>query len=123
MADFYDELETRDPGVRERDLFAALPGQVSHAMNAAPGWARHLAGVDAMQVNSRDALARLPVLRKSELKDLQEAEPPLGGFAAGGPETWGRIFMSPGPIFEPMGLAADPWRGARALVCGGLSQG
>jgi phenylacetate-CoA ligase len=123
MADFYDELETRDPGVRERDLFAALPGQVSHAMNAAPGWARHLAGVDAMQVNSRDALARLPVLRKSELKDLQEAEPPLGGFAAGGPETWGRIFMSPGPIFEPMGLSADPWRGARALFAAGFRKG
>ena len=123
MLDFYDELETRDLQEREADLMARLPVQVAHAVSAAPGWARHLAGVDAEAVTSRQALSSLPVLRKSDLKSLQEAEPPLGGFAAGGPETWGRLFMSPGPIFEPMGLAADPWRGARALHAAGFRKG
>jgi phenylacetate-CoA ligase len=123
MADHFDTLETRDPAAREADLMARLPAQVQHAVSSAPGWARHLAGVDAKAVSSREALAALPVLRKSDLKTLQEAEPPLGGFAAGGPETWGRLFMSPGPIFEPMGLAADPWRGARALHAAGFRKG
>jgi phenylacetate-CoA ligase len=123
MVDFYDELEVRDPQEREQALMARLPQQVAHAISAAPGWSRHLAGVDAASINSREALAGLPVLRKTDLKTLQEADPPLAGFAAGGPETWGRLFMSPGPIFEPMGLAADPWRGARALFAAGFRKG
>ena len=31
--------------------------------------------------------------------------------------------MSPGPIFEPMGPGADPWRGARALFAAGFRKG
>lgn len=123
MADYFDSLETRDPAVRESDLMARLPGQVAHAVLSAPGWARHLAGIDSEAVSSRKALAALPVLRKADLKAFQEAEPPFGGFAAGGPENWGRLFMSPGPIFEPMGLAADPWRAARALHAAGFRKG
>jgi phenylacetate-CoA ligase len=123
MADFYDQLEIQDPEAREQHLLANLPGHIAHAMSAAPGWAKHLAGIDATAITSRDALAGLPVLRKAGLKCLQEADPPLGGLATGGPETWGRIFMSPGPIFEPMGLAADPWNGARALHAAGFRKG
>jgi phenylacetate-CoA ligase len=89
----------------------------------APGWKQHLAGVKSGDLTSRQALAQLPVLRKTDLKELQAAQPPLGGFAPGGPATWGRIFMSPGPIFEPMGLSPDPWRGARALFAAGFRPG
>ncbi len=122
MTLFFDELETRDGEQRETQLFKDLPAQIKHAMSA-PGWKRFLAGVAPAQVTSRTALAQLPVLRKTELKDLQADEPPFGGFTPGGPETWGRVFMSPGPIFEPMGLAADPWRGARALFAAGFRSG
>ncbi len=119
---FFDELETRDHQQRETDLFRDLPGQIEHAMTA-PGWKRHLGKVQPREITSRKALAELPVLRKADLKDLQAAEPPFGGFTPGGAETWGRVFMSPGPIFEPMGLAADPWRGARALFAAGFRPG
>lgn len=119
---FYDELETRGPELREQQLFAELPGQVEHAVTA-PGWKQHLADVKPGDLTSRQALAQLPVLRKTDLKELQAAQPPLGGFAPGGPTAWGRIFMSPGPIFEPMGLSPDPWRGARALFAAGFRPG
>lgn len=119
---FFDELETRDVEQRETQLFKDLPAQIEHAISA-PGWKRFLADVTPAQVTSRTALAELPVLRKTELKDLQADEPPFGGFTPGGPETWGRVFMSPGPIFEPMGLAGDPWRGARALFAAGFRSG
>src|SRR5262245_46093480 len=66
MPDHFDSLETRDPAVREKDLFARLPAQIAHAMSA-PGWAKHLAGVDPKSVASRAALAKLPLLRKSAL--------------------------------------------------------
>ncbi len=75
----YDKLETRDPEEREREFFGRLPDLVALALSA-PGWARQLAGVDPNAVTSRDVLAKLPVLRKSDLVALQKAMPPFGGF-------------------------------------------
>ena len=79
---YYDTLETRDPEQRERELFAALPGQVAHAMQNAPAFAELYQGVDAKQVSSRAALAQLPVIRKHELSERQKTLPPFGGLAA-----------------------------------------
>jgi phenylacetate-CoA ligase len=75
----YDNLEIRDPAACEAAQFAALPAAIVRAVMA-PGWARHLAGVDPAAIASRAALARLPLLRKSELPALQQADPPFGGF-------------------------------------------
>src|SRR5262249_24362862 len=72
---------------------------------------------------SRVALARLPVLRKSELPALHKASPPFGGFVSASPGSFARLFTSPGPIFEPEGAQADPWRGARALYAVGFRPG
>ncbi|MBV8839284.1 MAG: AMP-binding protein [Alphaproteobacteria bacterium] len=122
MAEHFDALETRDPASREKDLFARLPDAIAHAMTA-PGWGRHLAGVDAHAVTSRAALAKLPLLRKSALVALQKEAPPFGGFNATTPGRAKRLFMSPGPIFEPEGHVEDPGSGARALFAAGLRAG
>jgi phenylacetate-CoA ligase len=122
MTEHYDALETRDPGSREADLFARLPGLLRKAMEA-PAYAERLRGIDPSQVTSRAALARLPVLRKSELPALHKAAPPFGGFVASPPGSFSRLFTSPGPIFEPEGTQADPWRGARALYAVGFRPG
>ena len=84
MTDHYDALETRDPAQREADLFARLPDVLRKAM-AAPAYAERLKGIDPAYVTSRAALARLPVLRKSELPALHKAAPPFGGFVAAHP--------------------------------------
>src|SRR6185369_11917615 len=102
MSEHFDSLETRDPAEREKDLFARLPAAIAHAKTA-PGWARQLAAIDPQSVTSRAALARLPLLRKSELVGLQKESPPFGGFNATAPGKAKRLFMSPGPIFEPEG--------------------
>lgn len=120
---YFDELETRDPAEREADLFARLPDQIAHAMAAAPGWARHLEGVDPAAVTSREALASLPVMRKSALLEAQGAAPPFGGLAAGPIQAMNRIFMSPGPIWEPQGEGRDPWNAARAFFAAGFRAG
>jgi len=119
----YDQLETRDPAQRELAQFNLLPDLVRHAMTHAPGWAAHLKGVDAAAVISRQSLAKLPVLRKSALKDLQAKDPPFGGFATAPAGVLGRVFMSPGPIFEPEGRGEDWWRTARALYAAGIRKG
>ena len=106
MPDYYDALETRDPAAREREQFARLPEVVARAMTA-PGWAAHLAGVDPKAVTSRAALAKLPLLRKSELLALQKDKPPFGGFNVTPPGKAKRLIMSPGPIFEPRGHGTD----------------
>ncbi|MEA2878587.1 MAG: hypothetical protein QOF14_3783 [Hyphomicrobiales bacterium] len=121
MPDHFDPLETRDPVAREKDLFARLPAQIARAMSA-PGWAKHLAGVDAKSVTSRAALAKLPLLRKSALLGLQKETPPFGGFNTIAPGKAKRLFMSPGPIFEPEGHTGD-YNGARALFAAGLRAG
>jgi len=122
VSEHYDSLETRDPAAREADLFARLPQLLRKAM-AAPAYAARLRGIDPASVTDRAALARLPVLRKSELPALHKAAPPFGGFVADAPGSFARLFTSPGPIFEPEGAAADPWRGARALFAVGFRPG
>jgi phenylacetate-CoA ligase len=120
---YYDALETRSPEAREGALMARLPGLVAHAMSKAPGWAERLAGVDPQSISSRKALAALPVLRKSDLKGLQEARPPFGGLTTVEPGRMGHLFMSPGPIFDPESTRDDPWRAARALWAAGMRPG
>ncbi len=122
MPDFYDELETRPPEKREGQQFSALPDLIARAMSA-PGWREQLAGVDLKAVTSRAALAKLPVLRKSELKERQTARPPLGGFAVTAPGKLKRLLVSPGPIFEPEGYGRDFWNSARALFAAGFRGG
>src|SRR6201747_399283 len=122
MTDHYDALETRAPAEREADLFARLPDILRRAM-AAPAHAERLKAIDPASVTSRTALARLPVLRKSDLPALHKATPPFGGLISGLPGSFGRLFTSPGPIFEPEATHADPWRGARALFAAGFRPG
>lgn len=120
---YFDQLEIRDPEARETSQLTLLPDLLRRAIADCPGWAEHLAGVDTGAVTSLEALAKLPLLRKSALKELQAARPPYGGFATTEPGRLGRTFMSPGPIFEPEGLSTDYWRSARALYAIGVREG
>jgi phenylacetate-CoA ligase len=122
MTEYYDALETREPGHREAELFARLPDVLRGAM-AAPAYAERLRGIDPAGITDRAALARLPVLRKADLPALHKAAPPFGGFVSGKPGSFARLFTSPGPIFEPEPLHSDPWRGARALFAAGFRPG
>src|SRR5262245_38287850 len=122
-AQHFDQLETRDPEQRELAQFNLLPDLIHNAITAAPGWADQLKGVDPAVVTSRAALAALPVLRKSGLHVLQARRPPFGGFTTAPAAAVARVFMSPGPIFEPEGRAADWWRAARALYAAGVRKG
>lgn len=122
MADAYDALETRAPAARERDQFGKLPEQIVRALKA-PGWAKHLAGVDPKSVTSREALAKLPVLPKSSLVNLQKENPPFGGLNLTAPGKAKRLQMSPGPLFEPEGHGKDFGDSARALFAAGFRAG
>ncbi|MGB3489909.1 MAG: AMP-binding protein [Xanthobacteraceae bacterium] len=122
MADHYDALETRKSEDREADLFARLPDVLRAALKA-PAYAERLKGIDPAKVTSRAALAALPVLRKSDLPALHKAAPPFGGFVSAPLGSFGRLFTSPGPIFEPQAAETDSWGSARAIFAAGLRPG
>jgi phenylacetate-CoA ligase len=122
MTDHYDSLEARPPVLRDSEEFAVLPKIIAHAMTA-PGWAKQLAGIDPRSVNSRAALAKLPVLRKSDLVALQKENPPFGGFNVTPAGKAKRLQMSPGPLFEPEGHGKDFANCARALFAAGFRSG
>ena len=130
MTTFFDLLETREPTQREAALMAALPAQVAHAKQASAALAQILASVDPAAVTSRHALAQLPVTRKHELLERQQASRAVaGGDVFGGFSTLGygaqmpRLFASPGPIYEPEGAGRDYWRMARAIYAAGFRPG
>jgi len=113
-----DTRETRDRRQRELDQLGHLPGLLAKALKA-PGWRRHLGDIDPAAIVTRADLARLPVLRKSDLRALQSATPPFAEFFDPA-ERHGRVFTSPGPIYEAEGLHDDPWHAARGLYAAGF---
>ena len=122
-AAFFDALEHRDAEERERNLFDRLPGQVAFARERSDYYRQALAAVDPALVDGRAALARLPITRKSGLVELQRAHRPFGGLNATPPSGLARIFVSPGPIYEPEGRRPDFWHAARTLFAAGFRPG
>jgi phenylacetate-CoA ligase len=123
MTDHFDALECRDPAAREADFFTRFAPFLGQALDQAPGLKRHLGAIDLAAIISRAALAGLPVLHKAALVAMQEADPPFGGFVPASVLAGARVFMSPGPVWEPQGLGHDPWNAARALAAAGFARG
>jgi phenylacetate-coenzyme A ligase PaaK-like adenylate-forming protein len=120
---YFDELETRPAKKREAALMVELPKLVAHAKRRAPGFSRILRDVDPARIKSRQALATLPVTRKSDLAALQKESPPLGGLNATPVEKLAKLFISPGPVYDPEGRGKNWWRTARGLFAGGFRAG
>jgi phenylacetate-CoA ligase len=123
MNEHYDSLETRDPLERQRALIEAVSKQVSRAKNKAPAYQSLLAGVSPDEVTDIEAIARLPITRKSELIEQQQSNHPFGGYAAIVAPELTHIFSSPGPIYEPGCNRHDYWRFARTLYAAGFRPG
>jgi phenylacetate-CoA ligase len=122
MSEHFDARETRSPAERERDLFERLPALVATAVRA-PGWRAHLGNIDPAAISSPQALAKLPVLRKGGLPELQKQATPFGGLLPDPAYSFARMFTSPGPIYEPEGRQDDAWRSARGLFAAGFRLG
>ena len=120
---FYDRLELRSSADRDTSLLTALPGFLHQAVENAPAVARQLDGVDIMALDSFEALAKVPVLRKSELIERQQAALPFGELNGTPIERLAKIFVSPGPIYDPEGTRPDYWRFARAMFAAGFRSG
>lgn len=123
MTEFFDTFETETAETRAARLYGNLPGLIATAQAKAPAFARSLAGVDPASVTDAAALARLPLVRKSDLIAAQAADLPFAGLVTRPPGQLTRIFASPGPIYDPEGERPDWWRFARALHAAGFRAG
>jgi phenylacetate-CoA ligase len=99
-----------------------LQDVIKHAYEKAPGFKRQLdsAGVSPDDIKSVKDLEEIPVLKKDRLPELQSASQPFGNLAAMEPNEMARIFMSPGPIYDPQTHEKDFWRFSEALHAAGF---
>jgi phenylacetate-CoA ligase len=123
VPEHYDRQETRSAASRENTLFRDLRGVLKIAKPRAPALRAQLKGIDLEAVKTRADLTAIPVVRKSDLKAMQEETPPFGGLTASRASTLKRLLVSPGPIFEPEGHAKDWWGAARAFFAAGFRKG
>ncbi len=116
-AELYDAAEGQSPTDRAENLLARLNLQLAAMRETQPYWSERLPA--SIPLKSLGDLASLPVLRKSDLVGLQAEKPPFGGLT--GRQTGGlrRMFLSPGPIFDPEGSGPDWWNSAAALHAAG----
>ena len=123
----YDALECQTEQQRSERLLGALAKTVAHAQAQSAAFAQILKGVDANSITTLEALAQLPVTRKSELLARQQAHRHTDVFGGFSTLAYGQdmphVFASPGTIYEPEGTATDYWRTARAVYAAGFRPG
>lgn len=119
----FDERDSQPRSFREAALFSDFPQRLKQAVQDCPGLAAHLDGCSLDTVIDRSSLQTLPVLRKSTLMAAQQKSPPFGGFVKQSSLEGARVFMSPGPVWEPQLPGTDPWQAARALHAAGIERG
>ena len=83
---------------------------VRHAYERAPAITAWLdgAGLKPADIQTAADLARIPVLSKDRLAAIHHANPPFGGFLTIDPRDLPRIYISPGPIYDPQPPPEDP---------------
>jgi len=125
MSDHFDDLETQSADERHARQIGQVQAQVARAKARAPYFADSLAGIDPEEIRDVGDLAKLPLVRKSDLMDVQMQSAPFGGMTATGISGLARVYMSPGPILDPEGRAAghDWWRFGRAAWAAGIRSG
>ncbi|MFC2016903.1 phenylacetate--CoA ligase family protein [Chloroflexota bacterium] len=122
--EYFDELEIMPPEMREKYLNQWLSETVDHAYRHAPAVKEIFdgAGVSPAQIRTIKDLERLPITRKTDLIELQRRNPPYGGFLTIPPGDIDRVFISPGPVYEPIQHAGIKWF-AKSFWAAGFRKG
>ncbi len=121
---YFDELETMSVEARHAYLNRRLAETAANAYRHAPAIKDMFdkAGVKPDQIRTMADLERLPVTRKTDLIEMQKVKPPYGGFLAIPPEDVERVFLSPGPVYEPIQHSGIKWF-AKAFWAAGFRKG
>lgn len=106
-------------------LLSQLQRIVAHAYEHAPTFREKMdkAGIKPADIRSLADLPRLPITKKDEVVALQKERPPFGGLLAVPLEEVTHIFVSPGPIYEPVGKERASAAFAEGLTAAGIGKG
>lgn len=98
---------------------------VAHAYAKAPAIKQQLdaAAVKPHDIRGADDLAKIPVLSKDALVEIHRNNPPFGGFLTIDPNELPRIYISPGPIFDPQPPSDNPEASLAAFRYVGFGRG
>jgi len=124
QSEFFDKLEIMSAETRVKYQNEKLSQTVDYAYRHAPATKEIFdkAGVSPAQVRTVKDLEKLPIIRKTDLIELQRAKPPYGGFLTIPPEEVERVFLSPGPVYEPIQHAGIKWF-AKSFWAAGFRKG
>lgn len=105
-------------------MMESLKAVIQYAYNHADGFRKQMdkAGLGPEDIHSKKDLAKIPVLKKDDLPEAQKENPPFGHLATIRTSDMARIFMSPGPIYDPQTHEKDFWRFSEALLAAGFSE-
>lgn len=123
-ASFYQASEGRPREQRLREQEAVLRAVLTKAVEVSAAVREALAasGLSPRTITLPD-LAKLPLLRKDALPAAQAGAPPFGRWLGVRVADLRRIFVSPGPIYDPEGRDPDHWGLAPALHAAGFHRG
>lgn len=121
---FYKASEGQAPEERLREQQVSLGMLLVKAADSSPAVRAALtsARVSPSSITLKD-LERLPLVRKEQLPSIQSQALPFGGWLGARVGDLRRIFVSPGPIYDPEGHEPDYWGFAPALHAAGFRRG
>ncbi len=119
---YHEERETASAEAWRAYHDRRLRGLSEHAYQFAPAVTALFdgAGIKPADISSVEDLERLPVTTKTQLARLQAENPPFGGFLTVPISQLKRVFMSPGPIYDPQGKANEFWGWSEGFYAAGF---
>jgi len=108
----FEKLEKMPREERRKLLDEQLKWLVAYAYEKAPSTKKRFdaAGIVPSKVSGIRDLENLPLLRKDALIDLYKANPPLGGLVTVPITELERVYVSPGPIYDPHHSSETFWQ-------------
>lgn len=122
---YQKDLETMDKCERKKRKEECVLKIFKYAYDNARGYKRFIdnAGFNPDNVKTIDDFAKIPVLKKNKMPDFHNNDLPFGGFLAVPVESLKRIYVSPGPIYDPEGRKDDYWGLKKCLYNVGFRKG
>lgn len=80
-------------------------------------------GLKPKDIQTIKDLEKIPITKKADLVELQKKSPPFGGFEGISINELRRIFVSPGPIYEPGEMDYTELGWAQGMFAGGFRPG
>ncbi len=121
---YYSEYETEPREKRMKRKWKGVKDVLLEAEQSSGEFQTRLKdlGASARDFKNFDDYGKIPPLRKKDIIDMQ-AEHGLDWFLNCEPGKLGRIYQSPGPIFDPEGTEPDYWAWSEGFFAAGFRPG